>query len=236
MKPVILRNTLCLVMVFATLLSCSRRYYTNSYFDQQTANHRVIAVLPAQMVFTGVQPKNLTPEAIAQIEEQESRDFQVAMYNSILQYANSRRYFTTVNVQDFATTQRLLSNANISIRDAWTQSDQELAKILQVDAVVRLRIQKKRYMSDMASYGVDIAKQIGYETGVLKRIPVPSNLGKTNDIYATCALVSTGQTLWNNNYKAASDWNNPANEIIENITDNFGRNFPYKQRRLTSPK
>lgn len=231
MKPVLLRNTLILFMVFATLLSCSRRYYTNSYFDQQTAHHRVIAVLPAQMVFTGVQPKNLSPENIAMIEEQESRDFQVALYNSILQYANSRRYYTSVNLQDFATTQRLLAENNITIRDAWNKSDQELAKILQVDAVVRMRIQKKRYMSDMASYGVDIAKQIGYETGVLKRIPVPVGLGKTNDIYATCALVSNGQTLWNNNYKAASDWNNPANEIIENITDNFGRNFPYKQRR-----
>jgi hypothetical protein len=218
-------------MVFSTLLSCSRRHYASSYFDQQTANHKLIAVLPAEMVFTGVQPKNMSPENIKQIEEQESRDFQVALYNSILQYANSRRYYTTVNVQDFATTQRLLTDSNVSVRDAWYKSDKELATILGVDAVVRMRIQKKRYMSDMASYGVDIAKQIGYETGVLGRIPLPTGLGKTNDIYATCALVSNGQTLWNNNYKAASDWNNPAHEIIENITDNFGRNFPYKQRR-----
>ena len=231
MKPVILRNTLILSMVFATVLSCSRKYYTNSYFDQQTAHHRVIAVLPAEMVFTGVQPKNLTPESIAQIEEQESKDFQVALYNSILQYANSRKYYTTVNLQDFSTTQRLLNENNISVRDAWHKSDLELTKILNVDAVVRMRVQKKRYMSDVASYGVDIARQIGYETGVLKRIPIPGRLGRTNDIYATCALVSNGQTLWNNNYKSASDWNNPANEIIENIADNFGRNFPYKQRR-----
>lgn len=231
MKPLTLRNTTLLLLVFTALFSCSRKYYATSYFDQQTSHHRVIAVLPAEMVFTGVQPKNLAPETIKQIEEQESRDFQVALYNSILQYANSRRYYTTVNVQDFATTQRLLSDSNISVRDAWSRSDQELTTILGVDAVVRMRIQKKRYMSDMASYGVDIAKQIGYETGVLKRIPIPTSLGKTNDIYATCALVSKGQTLWNNNYKAASDWNNPAHEIIENITDNFGRNFPYKQRR-----
>jgi hypothetical protein len=231
MKPLVLRNTLLLLMVFTVLLSCSRRHYASSYFDQQTAHHRVIAVLPAEMVFTGVQPKNVSPENIRQIEEQESRDFQVALYNSILQYANSRRYYTTVNVQDFTTTQRLLTDSNISVRDAWHKSDQELTKILGVDAVVRMRIQKKRYMSDMASYGVDIAKQIGYGTGVLKRIPLPTGLGKTNDIYATCALVSNGQTLWNNNYKAASDWNNPAHQVIENIADNFGRNFPYKQRR-----
>lgn len=231
MKPLQLRNTLVSLLVFTVLLSCSRKTYVTSYFDQQTAHHKVIAVLPAQMVFTGVPPKNMTPENIKALEEQESKDFQVALYNSILQYANSNRYFTRVNLQDFATTLRLLTENNITARDASNKSDVELAKILGVDAVVRMRIQKKRYMSDVASYGVDIAKQIGYETGVLKRVPIPVGLGKTNDIYATCAVVSNGQTLWNNNYKSASNWNNPANEIIEGITDNFGRNFPYKQRR-----
>jgi len=107
--------------------------------------------------------------------------------------------------------------------------------LLNVDAVVRLRIQKKRYMSDLASYGIDLAKSIGWEymggkipgTG----IGIPNVKNNTNDIYATCSLLSEGRTLWNDSYKSASNWNNPANEIIEDITDNFGRHFPYKQRR-----
>src|SRR5215216_2593313 len=99
MKPNVLRNSLVILMVFTTLLSCSRRHYASSYFDQQTAHHKVIAILPAEMVFTGVQPKNVTPDNIKRMEEQESRDFQVALYNSILQYANSRRYYMAVNVQ-----------------------------------------------------------------------------------------------------------------------------------------
>ena len=231
MKSFVPRNSLLIIMVLLITTSCSRRHYSSSLFDQQTAGHKLIAVLPAEMVFTGNRPKNLTTEDIARIEEEESKAFQVALYNSILRHANTRRYEMVVNVQDFSSTQRLLEKDSISIRDAWHRDDAELCKILGVDAVVRMRVQKKRYMSDMTSYGIDVARRIGNDIGVLGKVPIPGNVNKTNDIYATCSLVSKGQTLWNNNYKGASNWNRQANEIIESITDNFGRNFPYKQRR-----
>lgn len=224
MKTYLPRTSYLLFAVLLTITSCSRRHYASTLFEQQTAHHRLIAVLPAEMIFTGVKPKNLTPEDIKRIEEEESKLFQVSLYNSILRYANSRRYETTVNVQDFISTQRILDENNITIRDAWRKNDAELAKLLNVDAVVRMRIQKKRYMNDYASYGIDVAREI-------TKLPIPYGINKTNDIYATCSLVSNGQTLWNNNYKAASNWSNQANDVIDNITDNFGRHFPYKQRR-----
>ena len=231
MKKLVPRYSILFLMVLLITASCSRRHYSSSLFEQQTANHKVVAILPAEMVFTGTKPKNLTPEDIARIEEEESKAFQVALYNSILRYANTRRYEIRVNIQDFASTQRLLEENSIGIRDAWRKNDTELCKLLNVDAVVRMRIQKRRYMSDFTSYGIDVARRIGNDIGVLGKVPIPGNVNKTNDIYATCSLVSNGHTLWNNNYKGASNWNRQANEIIEGITNNFGRNFPYKQRR-----
>ena len=213
------------------IVSCSHKYYTMSYFDQQTMNHKIVAVLPAEMIFTGKQPDNLKPEEISKIEEQESRGFQQALYNSILRYANSRKYFTRINLQDLGTTQRILEEHNINYKDAWKKDDKELAALLGVDAVVKMRIQKQRYMSDMASYGISLGKQIIYNTGAASKLPLPYIPNKTNDIYASCNIISNNQTLWNDSYKAASDWNSPANEIIENITNNFGQHFPYKQRR-----
>jgi hypothetical protein len=85
-------------------------------------------------------------------------------------------------------------------------------------------------MSDYASYGVTVARDVIRQTP-LKKLPIPGNLGKTEDIYAYCSVVSNSVTLWNNNYKAAADWDNPSTQIIENITDNFGKYFPYKRRR-----
>jgi hypothetical protein len=136
-----------------------------------------------------------------------------------------------VGVQDIGTTMNALEENKISIRDSWKMDDKKLASLLGVDAIVRMQIRQKRYMSDYASYGVTVARDIIREIPIGNRLPIPGSLGKTEDIYAYCSVVSNSMTLWNNNYKSAADWNNPSNVIIENITNNFGRNFPYKRRK-----
>lgn len=223
-----LLKLVCLAIFFFT--ACSRKNYAVSYFDQQTAHHKLIAVLPAEMIFTGVQPKDLSPEDIAKIEENESSIFQNYLFNSILRYANSRKYYTAVGVQDISTTQKLLEDNKISIRDSWREDDRKLAKILGVDAVVRMRIQKKRYMSDLASLGVSYGRQVINQIGnVGKYVPYVPN--KTNDIYASCNIVSDNQTLWNDDYRGSSNYNVSSERVIDDITDNFGQHFPYRKRR-----
>ena len=212
------------------IFACSHKNYV-SYFDQQTAHHKIVAVLPAEMIFTGKQPENLTPEDIKRIEETESKNFQYALYNSIMRYANSNKYYTRINLQDLVVTQKLLNDHGLSYKDIWTKDDKELTSLLGVDAVVRMHIREQRYMSDAASYGISVGKQIVYNTGIGSKIPIPYIPNKTNDIYASCDIVSNNMTLWNDNYKGSSNCSTPANVVIENIADNFGRHFPYKQRR-----
>jgi hypothetical protein len=224
-------SLLSVVLFFMITTSCSRHSYTASNFEEKTVEHQVVAIVPAEMIFTGTQPKNLTAEDIAKIEERESKDFQYALYNSVLTHANTRKYITTVNFQDVTITLNKLEESGISIRDSWKMDDKELVKILGVHAIIKMRIRKQRYMSDGVSYGVDVARRIINTTGIGSKLPIPSNAAKTNDIYASCNLVSNNQTLWNDNYKRASDWDTPANEIIEGIADNFGRNFPYKRKK-----
>lgn len=220
------------IALFFTVLftACSRKNYAVSYFDQKTAGHKLIAVLPAEMIFTGTQPKDLKPEDISKIEENESRMFQNYLFNSILRYANDRRYYTAVGVQDISTTEKLMEDNNISIRDSWKQDDRKLAKILGVDAVVRMRIQKKRYMSDLASFGMDYGQQVLNQIGNVGKY-IPNVPNKTNDIYASCNVISDNQTLWNDDYRGSSNYTVSSERVIDNITDNFGRNFPYKKRR-----
>ncbi|MGZ3882468.1 MAG: hypothetical protein ACXVBF_14060, partial [Flavisolibacter sp.] len=145
-------------------------------------------------------------------------------------YANSNKYYTAVGFQDISTTQKLLEENNISVRASWREDDKKLARLLGVDAVVRMRIQKTRYMSDLASFGVGYGQQVLYQIGnVGKYIPYVPN--KTNDIYASCNIVSNNQTLWNDDYRGSSNYTVPSEKVIDNITDNFGRHFPYRKRR-----
>ena len=179
-------------------------------------HHKLIAVLPAEMIFTGVQPKDISAENIAKIEENESRMFQNYLFNAVLRYANTNKYYTAVGFQDISTTQKLLEENNITIRDSWKQDDRKLAELLGVDAIVRMRIQKKRYMSDLASLGVDYGQQVLNQIGnVGKYIPYVPN--KTNDIYASCNVVSNNQTLWNDDYRGASSYNVSSEKAIDNI-------------------
>jgi len=219
------------IVFILILFSCSNRYYTASNFEEKTEGHKVVAILPAEITFSGKLPKNSNPEAIAAAEERESVDFQYALMNSILRHANTRKYITTVNFQDINTTLKMLEQNNISVRDSWKKDDNELAKLLGVDAVIRMNIRKQRYMSDEASYGIGVAKQVVYKTGIGSKVPVPNSIGKTYDVYATCNLLSANQTLWNDNYKRATDYNTQPNVIVEWITDSFGENFPYKRKR-----
>ncbi len=211
--------------------SCSHKYYTSTFFKQQTANHKLIAVLPSEIIFTGKQPKDITPEQISKIEEEESVTFQQSLYGDILRYANSRKYYMFVGVQEIKTTLDILEKNNISIKDSWKTDDKKLTEILGVDAIVRMQIRQRRYMSDYTSYGISVVRGILGQTTVGNEFPIPRRLGRTEDIYANCSVVSNDITLWNNNYKSSADWDNPSNVIIENITDNFGRNSPYKKRR-----
>jgi len=229
MKKNLIPGFIAIFILF--LFSCSNKYYTANNFEEKTENHKVVAILPAEVTFTGKQPKNLSPDAIAKAEERESIDFQYALMNSILNHANTKKYITTVNFQDINTTQKILEQNNISVRDSWKKDDEELAKLLGVDAVIRMNIRKQRYMSDEASYGVDVAKQVIYRSGIGSKVPVPNSVGKTYDIYASCNLLSDNQTLWNNNYKRSTDYDTQPNVIVEWITDSFGENFPYKKKR-----
>ena len=232
MKPILRILSYSTVLFFTiSSTSCSHKTYVSSYFEQQTASHKIIAVLPAEMVFTGNQPKELTPEDIAAIEETESTSFQQSLINGILQHANTRRQYMAINIQDATTTNKLLEDHGITIRDSWKKNDKELASLLGVDAVVRMRIQKKRYMSELASYGVGVGQQIIRMVGNNNKFSAPYIPNKTNDIYAACNIVSDNKTLWNDHYQGSADWNSPPDLVINNITDNFGKRFPYKKTR-----
>jgi hypothetical protein len=223
MKKTLHINTAALFLLL--VISCSRRT-TSSVVYQKTATHRLVAVLPAEMIYTGTKPKNITDEELQKTEEAESKIFQQYLHDNILQNGNTGRYALRVSVQNYTNTLHLLEENNITLKDSWYKSDEKLCGMLKVDAVIRLKIQKRRYMSDAASMGIDYGRQI--IGAVLKRgVYAPS---KTNDIIASCSIVSKGETVWNDNYRRAADWDTPADYVVNNITENFANRIPYRQR------
>jgi len=231
MKRIIL--TITVLALFLSLEFCAAVHpVVSPQFGDKTNEHRIIAVLPFKMIFTGKKPKKTTEETIAKIEEVESIEFQKSFYNMLMHESDESimRHPIRVDIQPVTTTNRLLEENGIGIHQSWNMSTQELADILGVDAVVRTRVEKRRYMSDGTSLGIEIGTAIldaifnkddDYHVGVSMT---------TNSIKAGCAVINgrDGSTLWSYALSDDTDWRLPAESIIERITANFARNFPYR--------
>jgi len=224
---------LILIIGFAlltmTMQYCGTRSYATPQFYKNAMHHRTIAVLPYEMVLTGKQPKKLTRKQVYQIEEIESQAFQESFYHMLYNQSNRRRHPVRIRIQPVRDTNFILKENGIDIRSSWYMSPRRLAYILGVDAIVRTRIEKRRFMSGLASLGIEIGSSILNE--ILEDLPIAFFVrAPTSAIKAECSIYDgrDGSTLWNITLVDDTDWRLPANEIIHHINQYFARNFPYR--------
>jgi hypothetical protein len=217
------------ILVLLLLFSC-KSYYIAPQFEYNTISHKTIAILPVEVDHIGNIPDELTTEDIENITQAESKAFQISFYNELLRSTRSGRNNIRVQVQDYRKTINLLDKNNIDIHDSWHMPNRELASILKVDAIVKTRIQKTRYMSDLASYGVEVAVHI---VNVLANyhswLWLPPHLTRSKEILAEYRLISDNDhLLWSINYDVDADWRSPAKEIIDSVTRRAAKKFPYR--------
>lgn len=220
------------LLMLATLLSCTTVRYTSPEFVPRAQEHRLVAVLPFVMVFGGNIPARLTTEQIEMIEERESLAFQMAFYDALLDRSGIERgNRITIALQPVEITNRLLATHGVSIRESWDMSSEELARMLGVDAVVRTFVEKTRYLSDLASFGVDLGYHVLHEVshgrwGGL----IPGGLDRTYDIFADASVLDgyDGTLLWKVAVHRATNWTRPANDVVVGVTRKLARQFPYR--------
>ena len=216
-----------LAFVIAMLSTACNRFHKNPEFAAKTVDHKTIAVLPYQIVITGRLPKDMTPEVKEKIEAAESVGFQRNFYTQIHTVGN-RKHPLSVVVQPVERTNQLLADKGISATASWDKDPQELARILGVDAVIRNKAIKHRYLSDLESLGIQVGASILYGALGLPGV-VPS---RTNDVEVMSNIIaaSSGENLFSGRDEVRVDWSRPANEAIEQINRRIVRRFPYVKK------
>jgi hypothetical protein len=244
----LIKTSLIALVITLIIAACNQTYVAQN-FNEKTATHKLVAVMPVEVIYTGNLPAKLTPDLKKQLEELESKAFQISFFNQILKKANSKGGYR-VDFQPTETTLNLLKNNNISIQDSWTKDPTQLCKILGVDAIVRTRVQKNRLMSELASYGITVGKEVvdiileevkknggkaGEQIGKVGDVANPTNTtnpalnGKTYTIEAGSSLLDgkSGTVLWRVSQQAQADYEYTDEMIIDGVSRKCAKNFPY---------
>ncbi len=213
------------------IVACKPPHYISSNFEAITVNHKIIAVLPFEMIYLGKQPENMTEEDWRELERIESEAFQISFLNEILRSTKSGKKPIRVDVQDHRITLDLLQENGIDIKESWYERPERLAELLGVDAVVCGKIEKYRFMSDLASFGIDVANEVINTIAYLNSWNVvPQGNTTAKQVQASYSLIDkdTGQVLWSIAFTAYADWSREANAIIDDISRQGAKTFPYR--------
>lgn len=215
------------ILVMALFLSsCANRYIVED-FNNRTAKHQTIAVVPVVIEMTGIEYMQYDEETRIIAETDESKMFQQVLYGEILRSTKNNRKPIRVDVQTFQETLNILEKNEISIRDSWTIPSDELAEMLGVDAIVKSKVVKNRYLPDVLSMGINVARVV---IDAVFDTPITSRIQRTGEIYTTVSLIDGNNpvTLWNSHRAAEIDWRDNSNAIVNNVYRHVSRKFPYR--------
>lgn len=219
------------ILVFLFLIVSCTPYYIASNFNSRTAQHTKVAVLPFEILFIGRMPAELTEEDILEIEEAEAVVFQVSFYNEILRSTKNGRRPIGIDLQHYDETLDLLNKNNIGIRESWRTDPKELAAILGVDAVVKARIEKTRFMSDLASFGIEHGIRMFNDLTDYRLWPLALFINTTSKrVKSSYYLLDKedATAIWSIAYDIDADWRSPTEDIINHIIRRSAKKFPYR--------
>jgi hypothetical protein len=205
------------ILLTIFFLSCGPKIYKSAEFDSAFARHKIVAILPAE-VTTQLRPnqaKKVTVDQIREMTEKTGYDIQDKMYSWLLR--RSGKFHYTVSFQDVSRTNALLKNAGISYEDLQTKDRAELAKLLDVDAVM----QDKARMDKPMSEGAAVA--IGLLVGAW---------GATNKVETTINIHDgkSGNLLWKYDYEASGSVGSSSTKLVDGLMRNASKKFPYQAK------
>lgn len=216
-----------LLFSFLIMYSCNSKKYLTSSYETLSPMHQTIAVLPYYNIYTGRIPSDLSEEEFLHLREVESVLFQRSLYFEILEDSGIDNGDINITLQDYTKTNKLLSEAGISIADSWTLSASEIAQIIGVDALVRVDLHKNFILSQTESLMVDVAiNVIG-----MNKIPVELwHADKSSDVKIFARIIDyrNDVAVWAYKEKCPTNWRRNTDKVVDSINNKIARKFPYR--------
>jgi hypothetical protein len=208
--------------------SCQPKAYVVEGFEQRTADHVSIAVLPFDIVYTGRRTKQMTDEYLEERRTWEAVAFQTDLVDQITRRATRNRRLR-VDLQSPSETNALLIEAGINPEDAHNYSVTQLTELLGVDAVLSAFVQKNKILTPIESAAADVALTVlTLATGIGGGL---GGMNRTYDIdLSITAMDQLGTTLYRDAAQISIDYSNTTEQAISQINRRLMRQLPYIER------
>lgn len=203
------------LLTISTSAFSQTNLYVNPDFEEIAKDHKIIAIIPfkTQVKLRPKQMKNMTAESIKQLEQSEGESVQAAMYSWFLK-RKKRGKLSNIEIQDSRKTNALLKKQGIDYNNVYDFTSEELAKILQVDAIIMGDFETSKPMSDGASIA------LGLVFGVF---------GNTNSATLNMSVYNgkDGTLLWNYNKNVRGNLGSNSEDLINILMRKASRRLAY---------
>ena len=212
-----MKNLICsfLLVVFSLSTFAQTNLYENPEFDTIAKTHKIIAIVPfkTQVKLRPKQMKDMNDEQLNRLEKAEGEGIQGAMYSWFLK-RKKRGDLENLEIQDPRVTSVMLKKQDISYDNIMEFTPQELAKILEVDAVISGEFETNKPMSEGA------AVVLGAIFGVF---------GSTNSAVINMSVhnAQDGILLWNYNKKVSGSMGSSSEDLINILMRKASRRLAY---------
>lgn len=204
-----------LLLSFFTNIQAQTNLYENPDFDKIAESHKIIAIVPfkTQVKLRPKQMKDMTTEQLHNLERSEGESIQSAMYSWFLK-RKKRGDLKDLEIQDPRVTTSMLKKQNIDYDNIMDFTPQELAKILEVDALISGEFETNKPMSE----GAGVA--LGIVLGVW---------GSTNSATMNMSVHNAvdGVLLWNYNKKVNGSIGSSPEDLINILMRKASRRLAY---------
>lgn len=230
------RLTLCAVVVLL-VAGCTGNKFVAKNFSAKTKEHKLIAVLPFEIIYTAHWPQTVTEKDIYHLKESEALAFQKSYSGQLNHQSSLMKRPVQIDIQPVHETNRLLKEAGMNLADAAKKSPNDICKKLGVDAVIITSVEKRRVFTQLDSFGIMV------DTAVVEKLrsgsmdfeetpQIPSNVHRLYAISAISKLVNGADStlLWSYRINIDNEWINPAHVVIPMLCRRFANKFPYRKR------
>ncbi|OOQ60568.1 hypothetical protein BC343_25100 [Mucilaginibacter pedocola] len=183
------------------LSSCgsSGVYINKAYLNNNNIDGKTLAVLPADVYYSGKQPRK---EDWYEQEQTASQDLQFEVQQALLDFKNvhtrrDKQY--PVVLMDAYTVNKTLLTKMADLRTAWTMPPDSVGRMLGADLVIKVRMDREHFMSQSAATWTNIGLTVlsGALSAINNGYPPEVEYVKANNFDYEISLISTatGDTI-----------------------------------------